>query len=511
MFGCKPVSRLGAGRRLVLVAIVVGVVIGTSAFAAEWSAPPSSATPCPGAASTAAARDVKLLKVVNYYPRNRPWTAMWTDWHPEVIDQDFRALQAMGANTVRVSLFPGTFGFPAARADFTDRLRQVLDMAGSHGLRVQLTLFDWFGRFDDISGSESWMESVLSPYRMDSRIALVEMANEVDPGNAVFVTWARALLLAVHRVLPAVPVTLSVKDNTAQGDLPRLVQEFKGTSLDLVTVHFYGPAAAVDGFIRRAMAVACPKPIFIGEAGYSLFRNPPEASDVAEYGQAAFFGTVFSAAARYGLALPAPWTMNDFQPRAIPGSFGQQMIEYYFGLLRLDGTARPAVQVVREWFLRGGAAVDRHLSFDAASSDGMPVGWRPVFRQYGDVAFDSSVGRGRPGSVRLAHSKAMSDGAVGVGQLDALPVTAGQLCRAAVWARGYRATGVNVAVLAWYDEDGRFIRDAATARIPTGTSGWAQLQVSAQAPPHSASVEVVLKSIADSGTVWFDDASLSVR
>ena len=108
---------------------------------------------------------------------------MWSRFDPTAIDRDFARIRALGANTVRIFIQPPVFGFPTVRPVMADRLSEVIGLAAKHSLRVHLTLFDWWSRYTDINGSKEWVSSLLSRYRDDPRIVVVELQNEVDPRN----------------------------------------------------------------------------------------------------------------------------------------------------------------------------------------------------------------------------------------------------------------------------------------------------------------------------------------
>ena len=142
------------------------------------------------------------MHLVNYQPATDAWPGLWTNWRPDLLDRDLAAVAALGGNTVRVSVIPDTFGWPTPKPVMTARLAQYVDLAAKHGLRVQLTLFDWFGRTDQVARSTTWVRAVTAPYRGDSRVALVELLNEVDPADARTTAFLRALLPVVRTALP---------------------------------------------------------------------------------------------------------------------------------------------------------------------------------------------------------------------------------------------------------------------------------------------------------------------
>jgi hypothetical protein len=114
--------------------------------------------------------------------------------------------------------------------------------------------------------------------------------------------------------------------------------------------HYYGPPADARSVLGRIKALAAPRPLFIGETGYSTDATPGDRA-AREKAQAVYYRAVFTAAAALGLPAPAPWTLNDFFPGAIPPSpAAHEPAQYGYGLYRLNGTPKPAAAVVRRAF-----------------------------------------------------------------------------------------------------------------------------------------------------------------
>ena len=89
----------------------------------------------------------------------------------------------LGANTVRISIDPFQFGWPNVTSPMASELSQVMSLAGAQGLHVELTLFDWWSSYAEISTSEAWLSSLLWGYANDPQIAFIELQNEIDPTN----------------------------------------------------------------------------------------------------------------------------------------------------------------------------------------------------------------------------------------------------------------------------------------------------------------------------------------
>ena len=290
------------------------------------------------------------LKEVNYYPASDGWTYMWTRFQPTVIGRDFARIRALGANTVRIFIQPSVFGFPTVSPVMASRLSDVIELAAKHSLRVHLTLFDWWSQYTDIDGSKEWVSSLLSQYRDDPRIAVVELQNEIDPQSRAAVAWATTMIPYLSTVLPGTLRTVLIASVSPEV-FALFTAELKSSPPDFWDYHYYGPAADAYSVLSRIKALAAPRPLFVGETGYST-TAVPGGQAAQEQAQAAYYRAVFSATAALGLPDPAPWILNDFASGGIPPQSPSvdEPAQYGYGLFQLDGTPKPAVAVVRNAF-----------------------------------------------------------------------------------------------------------------------------------------------------------------
>ena len=289
------------------------------------------------------------LKLMNYYPAYHGWSRMWFEWYPATIQSDFARMSGMGANAVRLILPTDVFGYPAPSSLMLERLSYVIQLADAAGLKVQLTLFENWSAYSDVSGSEQWAARILDPYKGDPRIAFVEIKNELNPYNSTAMAWARTMIPYV-RAHSGLPVAAS-----NAGDLPwfnDFVSALNASRPDIFSYHFYGDpsnAAATFYWVKR---IAAPTQVFIGETGLSTGTTADGPSDPSlEQSQDSFFHAVDAATLSQGLPAAAPWIMWDFAPGTLctcaPDS------QYHYGLLRLDGSEKPAFATVKTFFTTG--------------------------------------------------------------------------------------------------------------------------------------------------------------
>lgn len=459
---------------------------------------------------------LRALDLINYFPSDAGWQYMWTRWDPGRIDEDFGRMAGMGANAVRITVFPEVTGFPSPSPVMQSRLAQIVNMAAGHGLAVQLSLFDQFTDFADIADSLTWAHDLLAPLSSGPRLAFIDVRNELDApstaGDPQVYRWLDAVLPAVQRDAPGVPVTLSV---TAPADITAM-RAALGVEPDFWDLHYYASDGLAHATMQEAIAAAAPRPVFVGETGFATAGDDappglPAGTPSLEAYQAHYYQVVEQAALSLGLGAAAPWTLYDFTRAAIPGV--QEPDQYAFGLLRTDATAKPAAAVVRRLFQTGGVGDGFDADFGQAvaatgSAGELPAVWRMWESDQADFALDPAVGHDAPGSARIEDSGGSDAGTPAFYTVPVRPqIVPGCRYRVTAWVKGHAASGKNMVDVSWFDDRGVFMTGTDSTSLPPGDTGWTELQATATAPPGAAFAEIWLKSAGDPGTVWFDDVT----
>lgn len=447
------------------------------------------------------------LKEVNYFPADNGWSQMWDNWQPASIDADMARLQWLHANAVRIIVPPNTFGFPIPAARYMGELDHVIRSAFAHGLRTHLTLFDGWSSYSDIGGSEQFVSALLAPYHGDPHVMMVELQNEIDPGNSTAMAWAQQVMPYIRNVDGGIPVTVSV---TGQTRMAAVVQLLGPTSPDVWDYHYYGPADLAYTAFADARRLAGGRPIFIGESGYSTwvgngtFPGLPANAAAREAYQEQYLRTVNVAARALGLPFVSPWILNDFVPTATPP--GVSAAEYSYGLFRVDGTPKPAALMLAGAYAGIGIDIAFNNSFER--SDGsVPLGWGRTRPELGNFAIDSTIAHSGHSSARLTVTGGDNAGYPGIYTTPITVITPGHHYIAQVWARGDRVTGQTRIALWWLDVAGHLIGPTYSPILPLGSTAWTLMTAASTAPPGAAAVEVHLESGVNRGTVWFDDVS----
>jgi hypothetical protein len=470
------------------------------------------ATSIAGMPTTSTAALLSGTRVMNYYPARQNWANMWTNWDPVTINADFGRIAALRANVVRVILQAWTIGYPVPQPMMLSHLAQMIALAQQHGLRVQLTLFDWWNSYTDLVGSERWASTVLAPYVRDPRIAFIELQNEIDPRNSAAMAWARQMLPYVRAVAGGIPVTVSVSSQYGVGGLHALMVALRAALPDFADYHYFDAAElAYSAFQQAAQAVA-PLPLFIGETGFSSALSNatvwdlPSTTPAMEAYQDYYYRVVQHAASALGLPTVAPWTLTDFTPGSIAWT-APTSPEYGFGLYRVDGSAKPIAASVTSALVTGSVSTSFNEGFETCAGS-TPALWLLFHHTQAQFACDTTVAHSGHASARISASGGDSSG---VPAFYLSPPVAGlapgRVYSATVWARGQNLTGTTQIALAWFDANNTYLGTTASVALPTGTTNWTLLTASGSAPPGSAYAQIHLKSAYNAGTAWFDDVT----
>ncbi|GAB4039215.1 hypothetical protein GCM10028809_59710 [Spirosoma gilvum] len=444
---------------------------------------------------------------------------MWTEFNAFQIDQDFATIQQLGATSVRVIIQVNAFGWPTPSASMQARLAQTIQLAANHNLQVQLTLFDFFGLYTRLSESATWAKTVLQPYKNDSRIAFVELQNELNPSNVEAIKWMQYMIPVLRDYVGSLPVTVSVTNckhmATNQSldvseSLALLIPALGATPVDFYDVHYYGGAGPAAYTLNRVKQIAGSAPVFVGETGLSSWDGIQSSSLIQEMRQDMGLRTIALAAKSLGFGFPGIWILQDFPSGQV--SVGQPLGSYsaenFYGLIRVDGSWKPAAFSQQQIFQQN--FIDAGLNEDFSAHQGfLPINWFASGETNCELTWDGSTGRTGAGSVKLSHCKTGY-----VGYYNTLPITnltaEKRLVTVSGWAKTRSATGLSRISIDWFSKDRLYLSSTTSASL-AGTTDWRLLSTSGLAPAHAAYCQISLKSEGNTGIVWFDDITLRVE
>ncbi len=359
-------SRRGAGRaaRLLLLALTLGD-LALFAYA-----------PAPAAARAAAPQFVHIrgdqfylngerivIKGSNYYQRNAPWAVMWRDWHGPQVEQEVAAgADRLGLNALRI-LVPYGEGHgwidketKEVNPEYLHRLREMVQIAGNHGLRVILTLFDFYDTWPAAGTAEEavnlrYLATIVETFRDDDRVLAWDLHNEPDnyrhwtkngrPDEVI--AWLARMGAATRRLDPNHPVTIGLGNYRNHWletgpNAPKIID-----LVDFVSFHAYEAPFLRDQV--REIKAKTGKPILLEETGwpsdpYFLHHGYNEGQ------QRDIYQTVLAVIGEEGLTGATQWLLWDLTAGR---SLRAADIADWMGLFRWDGTIKPAGELYAAW------------------------------------------------------------------------------------------------------------------------------------------------------------------
>jgi hypothetical protein len=508
--------------RAYLCALAVLVVVITGCCIRPWQLFPAAGWILRWPSASTSADDalrLSQLRGVNYYPSHNGWYYMWTDWDAGSVNRDFGAMATrLHANLVRLIVPADShFGYPRPRAVMLARLAQAIALAHRHGLCVNLTLFDDFTAYGDTTGSKRWASAVTAGYANDRRIAFIDLQNELDNTDPRQVVWARAMVPYVRSIAGNIPLTVSVAS-----DLRQLKQQVaRHIPVDFYDFHMYqDPALAYATFRQARRIVGAGKPLIIGESGYSTLPANSFLAGVSrtrasqEAAQDQYLRTVEYAAQQLHLPLAMPWIYSDFTSDAHvpPGYLGS--VQQFYGLLRPDGTVKPAGKSVASIFAGKPVNVSFNNGFEQCDNAGLPTNWRQWQDRaagfYGVFACDAATTHTGKYAARITASASNSRGTPALYLSPVQNIAPGHRYVVTVWAKKAGTSARAQIALSWFTATHRYIKSDVSAPLADTATGWTQLRVRAPAPAKAMAVEIHLQAGGqNTGAVWFDDVTFA--
>jgi endo-1,4-beta-mannosidase len=338
----------------------------------------------------------------NYWPR-RSAMYMWRALDLGEIRADFEHLHDLGVRVVRFFLLTEDF-LPAPMSVPADKLRALVDVArlASEAKLVSIPtlitinmsgklwwpswMVDAAGRPGNIYAdprllrSQAWLvESCARALAGDASIRAFDLSNEIDdalrlPSRDAGWLWVALLAASVRRAAPGVPVhfgahlpSLTASTHMRIDDLAALLDEdcmhayplycdaARGF-LDPELVPFACALTAELGGSGRAPLMhefgICTAPR--GQSGVSItddFLGQPRPQYLAsEEEGASYYGQVLERLARTGAGGAYAWCYGDYDPALFGRApFDTALRERSFGLVRADGSEKPACAVIRSF------------------------------------------------------------------------------------------------------------------------------------------------------------------
>ena|GEM_PF-1437794 len=299
------------------------------------------------------------LKGFNFYPRQAPWSPMWQHWDGNQVAADLEKASELGANSLRI-LVPYGQNYNWTKNDGTPEpemlaeLDQVIALANQKGMRVLITLFDFYAEFPPAGSNEEaanwrYLDQLALHYRDNPGVLGWDLHNEPDNylpwkqnNQAKVLDW---LSRAAQRLRQTDPNHfLTIGFGNWQNLLLTGPNGLNALSLvDVVALHSYNPDD-LDYMINTVQASGAAKlPVLLEEFGWPSASEELTA-DYSESEQSHHIQLSLDSIVRHNLAGGLAWTLWDFTPSSLLNLM-PDLPQQFFGFVRLDGSLKPAATI----------------------------------------------------------------------------------------------------------------------------------------------------------------------
>jgi endo-1,4-beta-mannosidase len=261
------------------------------------------------------------IKGVNYYPQATPWNMFGDDFDIQIIDKDFKMIEEAGLNSIRIFVPYVTFGKATVQDDKLEKLKNVLDTATKHRLKVIVTLFDFYGNYDvlDWTLNQRHAEKIVEKFKKHTAILAWDVKNEPDldfatRGKENVIAWLQYMIILIKAIDKIHPVTIGWSSAKSA-----LILEDK---VDVVSFHYYDALKNFESTYKTLKNKIKSKPLILQEFGvssYGGFWNPFLRS---EKNQATFHKEIQRLLTKNSIPFIS-WTLYDFDhiPTKVLGIF----------------------------------------------------------------------------------------------------------------------------------------------------------------------------------------------
>lgn len=319
------------------------------------------------------------LKGINFYPKDRPWADMWKKWNGDETREDLARASELGVNSVRILVpYKPVNGWTDAETgavvpEYLDRLRQFVQMAGEFDMKVIVALFDFYDPEDDkrlgLQPEEiearnlRYLRDIVPVFANDDRILAWDLHNEPENYKTwqevkkpqVMIEWMSDMAAEIRRLDPNHLLTVGMANfqdlftADERGAPAENEQPFGRTAADLsdfISWHSYNTGDM--GWQIRYIRAHTQKPLVLQETGWPSGPRCT-APEYNEQQQTFLYETMVDWANKENLSGIMQWQLWDLPLGASVGA-GRESHEDFFGLLRRDGSWKPATSSFRDGY-----------------------------------------------------------------------------------------------------------------------------------------------------------------
>ncbi|PRP66228.1 glycoside hydrolase family 2 TIM barrel-domain containing protein [Nonlabens agnitus] len=286
--------------------------------------------------------EIKNLAGLNYYPQDSPWDTFGENFDAAQIAADFKIIQDLQLNTIRIFLSYEDFKISENSNEKMEKLTNLLDQADKADLEVMVTLFDFYGDYgiQDWTLTNAYLKNIVDHMKDHPAVYAWDIKNEPDLDydsreKRKVNAWLSQTITRLKELDSIHPVTIGWSTAAAAVELEDQV--------DLVSYHYYQDLEDLSA-THQELKSKTKKPIVLQEIGWSSYHGLWNPFGMDEEDQAEKYTEFFTTQKRDSINYLS-WTLYDFQevPSSVAGSRPwRRNKQKYFGLIDVDGEKKPS-------------------------------------------------------------------------------------------------------------------------------------------------------------------------
>lgn len=287
------------------------------------------------------------IKGINYYPQATPWSMFGDNFELKIIEEDFNIIKRANLNTIRIFVPYDDFGKENVDENKLKKLNLLLNLADKKGIKVIVTLFDFYGNYDVLDWTFTFKhaEKIVSKFKNHNAILAWDLKNEPNldfksRGKENVIPWLEHLLYLVKSIDTKHPVTIGWS-NTESAHL-------LSDKLDFISFHYYDNLEMFEKKYKKLKSNLPNKPIVLGEFGMSSYSGIWNFFEGSEKKQAEYFKNMQHILTTNNIPFLS-WTLYDFSkiPKGVVGKRPWRVNpQKKFGFIKNNGEKKPSFKYI---------------------------------------------------------------------------------------------------------------------------------------------------------------------
>jgi len=284
-----------------------------------------------------------IIKGINYYPQDMPWDMFGEKFDIETIKKDFDIIKNANLNSIRIFIQYEDFGKERVSKSKLEKLKRVLDEAEFTGLKVIVTLFDFYGNYavNDWTFTHRHAEQIVSKFKNHKAILAWDVKNEPDldfdsRDKEIVTSWLSEIIHQIKKFDPNHLITIGWSSTDAAINLVNEV--------DFVSYHYYKDIANFELDLSVLKNNSMNKPLVLQEFGLSSYSGIWNGFNGSEKKQASYYKKMQAILKKDSLAFMS-WGLYDFKsiPKSVVGRLPwRKSKQKFFGFIDDKGRFKPS-------------------------------------------------------------------------------------------------------------------------------------------------------------------------